>query len=205
MRPDMPRYPGDNLSVRFTPAATHNADGYGTTEVLIGTHSGTHLDAPRHFLAQGRTVDQVELARVCGRAYVLDVRSEPETKITSSRLQKACGAAGQPAPGELVLLWTGWDKHFGTPLMTRFPFLGADAAHLLVGWGVSLVGTDALSVDSFQAQRFVVHELLLRADALIVENLCHLDRLGQGPVNCCLLPLPLSGLDGSPVRAIAWR
>ncbi|NLT36083.1 MAG: cyclase family protein [Gaiellales bacterium] len=201
----MPRYPGDNLSVRFTPVATHEVDGYGATGVLLGTHSGTHLDAPRHFLAQGRTVDQVNLSRVCGRARVLDVRSEPETEITPSRLEQACGGTGQPAPGELVLLWTGWDKHFGTPFMTRFPFLGMEAAHLLVDWGVSLVGTDTLSVDSFRAKRFVVHDVLLGADRLIVENLCHLDRLEPGTVNCCLLPLPFSGLDGSPVRAIAWR
>lgn len=201
----MPRYPGDDVAVRFTTAATHQEDGYGVTEVLLGTHSGTHLDAPRHFLAQGRTVDQVEPARLCGRGYVVDVRSDPGTEISCSRLEQACAAAGRPAPGEMVLLWTGWDRHFGTPLMTHFPFLGREAAQLLVDWGISLVGTDALSVDSFRAERFVVHELLLGADRLIVENLCRLERLGPGPVSCCLLPLPLSGLDGSPVRAIAWR
>lgn len=205
IRPNMPRYPGDEIAVRFTPVATHAADGYAATELVLGTHSGTHMDAPRHFLAQGRSVEEMGISRFCGRGWVLDVRSAPETEISAAVLEGAARGAGVPAPGDFALLWTGWDRLFGSPDMTSFPYLGLAAAHLLLDWGVSLVGTDALSVDSFSAERFTVHETLLQADRLIVENLCRLEQMGPGPVWCCLLPLPLEGLDGSPVRAIAWR
>lgn len=175
------------------------------TALSLGTHSGTHLDAPRHFLAGGPTVGELAVSRFCGRAIVADVRVGAAGEIDAPVLERAFQAAGRPQPGEFVLLWTGWDRHFGDGEMTRFPFLGLDAARLLLDLGVSLVGVDTLSVDSFTADRFLVHEALLSAGTLIVENLCNLERLGPGPAWCCLLPLPLKDLDGSPLRAVAWR
>jgi arylformamidase len=168
--------------------SSHEVQGYEVTQVCLGSHTGTHVDAPRHFYPQGPTLDQFSLNRFVGPGVVLDCRGAEDLEV-SDKLTEQLRRFSVP-PKALVLLWTE-----GT-------LLTVDAAKILLEAGAGLVGTDAPSLD---AEPYPVHRLLLANDVLIVENLRGLEALGPGPVDCAFLPLALAGTDGAPVRAIAWR
>jgi arylformamidase len=191
----MPEYPGDPR-VTLTRARTLETDGYEVTQLCLGSHSGTHLDAPRHFFPDGATLDQYPVDRFVGPGVVIDCRPGGETTalgptglIDAALLIERLGTLSVP-PGGLALLWT------------EGALLTEDAARVLLEGGAGIVGTDAPSLD---ADPFPVHRLLLGHDVLLAENLWGLDRLGPGPVTCAFLPLALTAADGAPLRAVAWR
>lgn len=198
--PDTPVYPGDP-PVALARVRSHDVDGYEVTHVCMGTHSGTHLDAPRHFFPDGATLDQYPVDRLVRPGVVVDVRA-PVRQGSSS-------PAGSNGPGIVdAALLADRLRPFAVPsggfvlLWTEGALLTAEAAHLLLDIGAGLVGTDAPSLD---AEPYPVHRLLLGQGVLLAENLCHLDRLGPGPVTCVFLPLAVVGTDGAPLRAVAWR
>lgn len=205
LRTGLPVYPGDP-SVEIIPRLTHAEHGHSVTEIRMGTHDGTHMDAGYHFFADKPTLDQYPVERFVGSGVVLDLRAQPgDTPVAPDTLRAAIAAAGGLHAGDFAVLWFGWDAHFGGDLMWRNPYLSEEAARLLVDAGVTLVGTDTPNVDSStDLTAFPAHVLLLGSGLLIVENLRDLDRLGAGRVDCAFLPLPLAHTDGAPVRAIAW-
>jgi arylformamidase len=193
----MPIYPGDP-EVTVAPALTVPRDGVNVLGLHLGSHSGTHVDAPFHIDDALPTLDELPLERFIGPATVVDVRGlAPRSCIGPE-------AFGQVEAGMIVLVATGWAAYWGSEDYLGHPYLSGEAAALLVERGVRTVGIDALSVDPTPAEEFPAHETLLRAHAVIAENLRGLDRLPQGrPIEVSLLPLRIAGGDGSPVRAIA--
>ncbi|MCL5941937.1 MAG: cyclase family protein [Actinobacteria bacterium] len=203
LRSDMPVFLGDP-AVRISPHSTHQADGFAVASLHLGTHSGTHLDTPFHFLAAGRTLESYPLSRVLGPGVVLDLRSAGR-ELDAETVAEAIEDAGGLRQGDFAVLWTGWDAHFGDELMREHPYLTPKAARLLVGARVGLLGTDAPNVDASTGDDFPVHPIVLGADVLIVENLCGLERLGAGRAWFAFVPLRLVGVDGAPIRALAWK
>lgn len=205
VRSGMPVYPGDP-PVLVMPRATHETHGYAAAHVELSTHSGTHLDVPFHFFADGARLDAYPVDRFFGTGLVLDLRRAGRViDETAVRTAAEEAEAGGLRPGDFAVLWTGWDIHFGARPMVEHPYLTSPAARALVISGVSLVATDALNVDPSTGEAYAVHPILLGADVLIVENLRGLDALGAGRARFAFLPLHLEGTDGSPVRAVAWR
>lgn len=203
--PDTPTFPGDP-AVTLSPVRVHETDGYQVTQVCFGSHSGTHLDAPRHFFPTGATLDSYPLDKLVGPAVVVDVR--PSGSSTTDLAQVDAGlladrlASSAHCPGGFLLLWT------------EGSFLTREAAGVLLGAQPRLVGTDGSSLDPpqrgssesfFEAEPYAVHKLLLGNGVLLAENLCNLHLLGPNPVTCAFLPLSLVGTDGAPVRAVAWQ
>jgi arylformamidase len=184
--PGLPLEPGDP-PFSLVRACSHDQQGYEVTQVCLGSHTGTHVDAPRHFFPGGRTLDQFPLERLVGPGVLLDCRQAADAQ--AEKVAEGLSRYSLPPRGP-VLLWTG-----GTTLTL-------ETATVLLDAGAGLVGIDAPSVDEAP---YAVHRLLLACDVLIVENLCGLEGLGPGPVNCAFLPLALVGTDGAPVRAMAWR
>jgi len=182
----MPVQPGDP-PLTLARVRTHGVDGYEVTQICMGSHSGTHVDAPRHFFPEGAPLDRFPLERLVGPGVVLDYR--PAAGGDAGQLFEQLRRCPVP-PGGLALLWTE-----GAPLSMK-------AAQVLLDAGVGLVGTDAPSLDGAP---YKAHLLLLGKDVLIVENLRGLERLGPGPVACAFLPLAITGTDGAPIRAVAWR
>jgi arylformamidase len=185
--PTLPIQPGDP-PLTLLRTSSHEIHGYEVTQICLGSHTGTHVDAPRHFYPQAPTLDQYSLDRFVGPGVVLDYRA-------SAGAGTGGGVAEQLRrfllrQGGSVLLWT------------EGALVTMETAGILVRAGARLVGTDAPSLDD---EPYPVHRYLLANDVLIVENLLGLDRLGPGPVNCAFLPLALVGTDGAPIRAIAWR
>ncbi len=193
--PAMSVYPGDP-PVAFLSHRCLATDGYRVSALRLGTHAGTHLDAPAHFLVEGATVEQLPLAALLGPARVVDVRQPAAGGI-------AAAALGRVKRGERLLLRTDWGDHFGrSDYYEAFPSLEASAVEALARGPIALLGleTPSLCVDSV-ADR-AAHERLLRAGVVIVEGLTGVARLSER-VWLVALPLRLTGLDGSPCRVVA--
>ena len=212
----MPTYPGDP-DVTLAPDATHEADGYATSELRTGTHAGTHVDAPRHTLPGGEAIDERDVGRFAFEARLVDPRPlEPREPI-------APGALPDPdaldRDVDLLVLRTGWASHWGTERYRDHPYLTAAAAERCrearVGVGLDTFGPDPTPTAAGEADERAnddgepdgtpAHDALLGDSLPIVENLCGLDDLPER-FRLYAFPLRLRGADGSPVRAVAeWE
>lgn len=193
-------YPGDPEPV-FAPHATTGSDGYNLLRIEMGTQTGTHIDAPRHILDDGESVDRLRPELCVGRGVVLDVRhAAPHSRITPDQW-------GEPdlGPGDIALLHTGWSVHFGTARYFDHPALSVDACRWLLGRGVRTIGIDAPSVDPTGDEKLLAHHMLAGAGAVICENLRNLDAIDFPDPLVSLLPIPFAGADGAPVRAVAMH
>ncbi|WP_119729338.1 cyclase family protein [Thermomonospora amylolytica] len=198
----MPVYPGDP-QVEATPALTVAEAGVNVTRVHLGSHAGTHVDAPFHVDDSWPRLEDVPLDRFAGEAVVMDVRGlPPRAPIGPDLLPRGL------RPGRVLLVVTGWSRHWGTPDYLAHPYLTAETCERIVAAGVRTVGVDALSVDRTPEPgddgfSLAAHRALLGAGAVIVENLTGLDRLaGAGRAEVFAFPVRLTG-DGAPVRAVA--
>jgi arylformamidase len=192
---DMPIWPGDPRPA-LEAVTTLEHDGVQVSRLILGTHTGTHLDAPRHFIAGGQTVDQLDLEALLGPCCVLDVRSTG-LHVTREDLERFDLQAGAR-----VLLKTRNSSQSPTPTFNPdFSSLEASAAEYLRQRRVRLVGIDGPSVDAWTASEFPCHRGLLQANILILENL-ELRHVVPGPYGLIALPLHLAGADGSPIRAL---
>jgi kynurenine formamidase len=196
LMPAMPVYPGDP-PVAFLSHAAWLEDGFRVTAVRLGTHTGTHLDAPAHFLADGVTVDQLSLQALVGPARIIDATQVP----AGCPVRRA--DFGEIARGERLLLRTDWHRAYGRDeYYNAFPSLAGDAVEGLVEAGAALIGMETPSLCSDHDQDARAHTDLLRAGIVILEGLTGLDRLPPS-IWLIALPLRLAGLDGSPCRVIA--
>ncbi len=193
----MPVYPGDP-EVTIAPALTVDADGVAVSRLDLGSHAGTHIDAPAHVRADGGPVDAIPLEWLWGEARVLRVAAPgPECLV---------GPADLDLPSALpriVCIATGWDEHFGTETALAHPALSRDLAAALWDRGARVLGVDTLSPDPTGGDAGMpVHELWLGRGGAIIENLAGLAHVPD-VVELSVLPLRLLGIDGSPVRAVA--
>lgn len=175
------------------------------TEIQMVVHHGTHVDAPRHFIADGPTFDQIPLERLYGPGVVWRIEVPAMTAITAEHLE---AARPQVQPGDMVLLDTGWAAFVNTERYEDHPHLDAGAAQWLIDQGVKLVSVDFSTPDVTAHARppgfnWPVHQILLSRGILIAEHVTNLRSLAGQRVEAIFLALPIEGADGSPVRAIA--
>ncbi|GAA2176762.1 cyclase family protein [Leucobacter tardus] len=196
----MPVYPGDP-AVTISSALTVEADGVAVTRLDLGSHTGTHIDAPAHSISGGSTVDELPLTLLIGQAAVLHCTATTGPTITHADL---VGGVPDTLP-EIVCIATGWDRHFGSVQMESHPGLSIALVEMLWARGARVLGVDMLSPDPTRPSSgaaLEVHEYWLGRGGVIVENLTSLTTL-PGSVEISLLPLNIRGIDGSPVRAVA--
>lgn len=181
--------------------------GLNVTKVEFAVHTGTHLDSPRHFFADGRSIDQLTLDEVSGPAVGLAVERGPLEEITVADLE---ANTPLPEPGEIVFIHTGWGRHFygDHTLYHRHPYLSADAADWLVRRRVKIVAIDIATPDLPEGSRpsgfnWPIHHTLLGSGVLVAEHLANLDRVVGRRFRAFAFPLPIQGSDGSPVRMVA--
>lgn len=200
LAPGMPVYPG-SPPLQFRQEATLERDGYRETMVTLCSHHGTHLDAPAHLIAGGRTIDRLAPASCIGEALLLDCSEAGKTTIEVQELRRYEKVVGNY---DFVLLHTGWSRFWGDRrYFSGYPVLSEAAAHWLVAAGLRGVGVDAVSVDPLVAPGLPIHRLLLGGGLVIVENLTNLAALPLRSFLFSCLPLPMKDGDGSPVRAVA--
>lgn len=195
-------YPGDP-HVAISPALTVERDGVHVDRVDMGSHTGTHIDAPAHTVAGGRTMADVRLDELVGDALVLRPRGLADRQCYGWDDLEAAGEIPAAVPA-IVIIDTGWAQWFGDDRATRHPHLHPDAAAELWRRGMRVLAVDTLSPDETggEAAAFPVHEIVLGGDGLIVENICGLADLAAH-VQVGFFPFKLQG-DGAPVRAVAF-
>jgi len=140
----MPVYPGDP-EVELRPALTTAGAGVNVLSLHLGSQSGTHVDAPYHVDVTWPTLDGLPLELFTGPAVVADLRGlEPRSAVTADQLS---GVLDRLTPGTILLLATGWPRHWGADPYLAHPWLTPEAAEAIVAAGVRTVGVDALSID----------------------------------------------------------
>jgi kynurenine formamidase len=199
-----PPFPGDPpLEIRVFDATVKPAVPgefhANCSHLAMSLHCGTHMDAPFHFIHEGRTIDQVPLERCTGEALVLRLPYQTHGMVIDA--EHLAPHEAQLRATRRVILNTGWHHRWkADDYFTAHPVISVAAASLLVRYGEQLVGVDFPSVDRAP---YETHLELLGNDLLIVENLTNLDAIPGDTIELVALPLAIAGRDGSPVRAVA--
>lgn len=216
-------WPGSPSGFELTRLAHGPTPGgffYASNSFCTPEHGGTHLDAPIHFAAEGRTVDQIPVRQLIGPAVVIDVTGKAEAD-RDYRLQPEDIAAwermhGTIERGSIVLLRTGWGSRYGDRKAyfgdddpraadnLHFPSFGEAAARLLIEQrGVGAIGIDTASIDFGPSHEFLVHRLAGEANVPGLENVANLEQLPPRGAWLIALPVKIGGGSGSPVRIVA--
>jgi len=190
--------------VDIQPAKTLETDGWNATTLTLYSHAGTHMDAPKHFVPGGQSLDQQDLSVCCGPARIVNLApARPRQLLTVADVERELGLV---YPGDRLLFRTDWYKRFGTKdYRDALPRISIELARWLVERGVAMIGVEQPSVADVNdiAELTEVHQVLFRGGVLIVEGLANLDQLSQREVEFIALPLNLLEGDGCPVRAVA--
>ncbi len=171
--------------------------------LTMATHIGTHVDAPWHFVPNGKTIDQLPLEQLCGPAVVIPISRQAGEPIPAGDLEDA-----DVREGDIVLLHSGWDTKFTSPDYAVHPYLSDAAAQWLVDRRVKLVGVDLITPDMPPGLRppgfaYPIHHILLENDVLIAENLANLGPIDGQRVQVYLFPIKIRDSDGGQTRAVA--
>jgi len=199
----LPSFPG-SPSPQFISWADKKSDGYNLELIFLSSHSGTHLDAPYHFVEKGVSIDKIPLSKLITNAVICRVKKDSNEPITQRDVVDFEKRNGMIHPKMAVVFETEWSKSIAKKdYFTKNPGLSAAAARYLLKKKVSLVGIDSPSIDIGKDSKFPVHHILLKGGVLILENLCNLDKIPRSYFELIVLPLKLRGATGSPVRAVA--
>ncbi len=200
LQPETLVYPGDLPFRRRCSCDMEHGDAYRLSELSLSAHSGTHLDAPSHFISDGRNIAEIPVERFILPALVHQTDTEQE--IGAEELESL-----SLKPGKALLFKT---RNSTSGLVRKGPFrekfvsLGISGAEFCVERKLSLVGIDYLSIESGQDESYPVHHLLLANNILILEGI-DLANVPPGKFTLICFPLKISGAEASPVRAVLVR
>jgi arylformamidase len=174
-------------------------DSHNLTRLDMVVHSGTHMDAPRHFIRDGKGIDEIPLDIVTGKARVLDLTGREKIDV-----QDLAGLEIQP--GERILFKTRNSEYaLKSPhFIEDFVYLTKEGAKFLVNKRINLCGIDYLSIGGFRHDGNETHQILLKAGIWIIETL-NLEAAEPGIYQLVCLPLKIAGCEGAPARAILRR
>jgi arylformamidase len=193
-------FPGSPLPkfISWTKIDIHN---YDSEVMFMSTHTGTHMDAPSHFVKDVSSIDKVPVSRFISNAVLIKIKKESDQLISAGEIEASNVSINE---GDTVVFSTLWeyevDKDY---FFSHNPGLADDAAKYLIDKKVNAVCIDSPSIDRGSDNNFPVHKMLLSKDVLIVENLCNLSKLNKQYFTLIIMPLKLFGASGSPIRAIA--
>ena len=173
-------------------------DGFTLSVYSLGAHSGTHIDAPMHFIRDGGSIDQVPLSALIGPARIIDIPENVQA-INSAELAKHDWRGAERVIFRTRSALGGW-MHSAT-FHKDFAYIAPDAAQQLADAGVKLVGVDYISAEQFGAPAPLAHRALLGKGIPIVEGL-QLDSIPAGDYDLIVLPMKVGGHEGAPARAI---
>jgi kynurenine formamidase len=193
---------------------------YAAFRFCAPEHGGTHLDAPFHF-AEGRTTTaEIPVTRLIGPAVVIDVSAKAakdrDYVLSVEDVTAWESAHGKVPAGAIVLLRTGWSSRWpnrlaylgddtpGDASNLHFPSYGAEAAHMLIQRGATVLGVDTASIDNGPSRKFFVHRIVGAANVAGLENLTNLDKLPPTGSWVAALPMKIAGGSGAPARVVAF-
>jgi kynurenine formamidase len=190
---NIPVYPGDPVP-QIVQNNSITKDGFTSHTITVGTHVGTHMDAPAHMIENGKNISEFPTSKFFGRGVLIDARNQ-------SVIDAPLLASVNLQPDDSVLIYTGRSHIFNkAEYFTRYPPITIECAQALVDAKVKMVGMDQASPDY---SPFETHKLLLQNDILIIENLTNLSQLLGKQFTITALPLNVE-CDAAPVRVIAY-
>ncbi len=199
----IPTFP-DSPKPQFILWSTLKEDEYNLELLFLSSHTGTHLDAPYHFVKNGIKIHQIPLDRLLGNGILIKIKKEKNQSITKNDLISFERKNGNIPKHSSIFFYTEWQKNLNSDYyFINNPGLSESAATYLVSKRINLVGIDSPSIDLGQAKNFRVHKILAKNNILIVENLSNLNKISSKQFDFVILPLKLKDATGSPVRAIA--
>nr|MBQ4317709.1 cyclase family protein [Clostridia bacterium] len=210
MFPDMPKWPA-HTSFAQTRTAFYEEGSYHNC-LSVHEHSGTHIDAPAHFVREGewnKFLSELPLSMFFGRLVKIDMRGADKCySVTKEDIVKWEAEHTGVLPGDVVAFDFGidsaWKNDERERIVKDWPGLSGEAAAYLREKGAKIVGTDALAIDTFGANNDPAHHELLEYGVLVVENLANLSEMPDVGYFMCL-PLAIRNGSGSPIRAIGLR
>ena len=194
----MPVFPG-HPSTCITRYLTCEADGRNVEQISFGSHSGTHVDVPYHFLKGGNTAETISLEAISGRALLLDFSHKKNECISVADL---AGEKERIERYQKMVIRTDWARG-GDFDYHSYPFLSLESAQWLAGMNLQLIALDSPSPGPYGRLGAEIHRLLLRNRIYIIEGLTNLWRIRTDIFFLLCLPLLLMGTGGAPCRAVA--
>ena len=199
----IPSFPG-SPTPQFISWSNLKEDGYNLELLFLSSHTGTHLDAPFHFIKNGIKIDQIPLGRLMGKAILIKIRKPKNSPITKSDIIQFEKKNGIIPDKSSIFFFTDWQKNLKKDnYFTENPGLALSASTYIAQKKTNLVGIDSPSIDLGKDESFTVHHILSKNNILIVENLTNLNKIKSKEFYFTILPLKLKDATGSPVRAIA--
>jgi len=192
--------------VSITQMGRIGIEGRETRKITFGTHTGTHIDAPLHFIKNGKSVEQIPLEKLIGEISIIDFSKLKQNQpITKEMLQKL-------KIGKKIIFKFNWEKFFTTKkFYENYPYFTKEAAQFLVSKNVELIGLDTPSPDNSEDnlnsnEDSPIHKILLKNGVVLVEYLANLDKIkNYNNWKIFVMPLKLKGCDGSPARVILHK
>ena len=192
--------------VEIVQLGRHEIEGRETRKITMGTHTGTHIDAPRHFIPDAPTVDEIPLDQMNGLASVVNLTDfGPGQEVGLSDLEKALGDRS----AERVLLRFDWERMIGSlDYYYKSPYLSEDAAKWLIKKGCKLLGMDTPMPDNPENGRGCTkdspnHKILLGGGAILVEYMINISAIDRDIINIIVAPIKVKEGDGAPARVFA--
>ena len=200
----IPTFPG-SPQPKFIPWENVNDNGYNLELLFLSTHTGTHMDAPYHFLEKGAKIHEISLKKLVSEAVLIKSKKKEGESITKTDIQKFEKKYGKIASFSSVIFYTEWQRNLQKKYyFEKNPGLSVSAAKYLASKKISLVGIDSPSIDLGKDSKFPVHQIFAKKGILVVENLANLEKIKSSKFHLVVLPLKLKNATGSPVRAIAF-
>ncbi len=214
MHEGMPFWPG---GVPFKKHRLVDYDqGYQLHKFEVGENTGTHVDAPSHFIKGKRAIDEIPLTDLIIPAVVIDVQEKvarnPDYELTPEDIKLWESSHGTIPADSLVILNTGWHKRFGNPeqyinmdgsSVMHFPGYHPDSAKVLIERNIAGVGIDTLSLDHGPSKSFAFHVEILKANKYQIENMANLDALPTKGATVVVGVLPVQAGSQAQARIIA--
>lgn len=184
-----------------------NEVGRNTSKIILGSHSGTHIDAPKHFFNEGYSINDIPMEKLCGNVSIIDLSYKTQgDRVTLEDINKITVT-------EKMLFYFNWDKNWLTnKYYDRFPYFTYEAAQYLLDNGIQLIGLDTPSPDSATNIQTIgekdspIHKLFLKNQIVIIEYLTNISCINKTKkLTLVALPLKLAETDGSPARVIVME
>ena len=200
----IPTFPG-SPKPHFIEWETISKDGYNLELLFLSTHTGTHIDAPFHFVKNGKKIHEIKPERLVNEAVLIRIGKNSNRSISKTDIQNFEQKNGKIENGSTVIFHTGWQKNLNNEFyFTENPGLSVSAAKYLVSKKINMVGIDSPSIDLGTDSKFSVHHILAKNNILIVENLANLNKIKSNNFHLITSPLKLKNATGSPIRAFGF-
>lgn len=193
----------EDITKTLTDHKHRNDVWYVLGEVTFCTHVGTHIEAPYHHVKDGKDIAELEVHKLIGNCVVLDFHTkEHRNPITLEELKKYDNEIRE---GDIVFIRTGMDKLYGTDRWNEMPYLTEEANSWLINKKIACLGMDSAGLEVPDTDYQPNHTALFGAGIPQIESLTNLEKIENGKYLVIILPLPIKGLDASPLRVVAIR